>query len=252
MPFSSGFAGLDASVGVGGVRSAELAAEEGSDRAEDAELRGAGEPMAFAGEEELLVGDAEGGEPGLEGVGEGNGDDGVGFAVNDERGWEAGRGLGFIGRNEASGDVDDGADAGVGLGAEGEREEGAERDADEGDAAWGDGGLGADVGDRVADGGEPEWDVDAVGEHGGRGSVGSGAIKVVDSVDEDAEPGEHGRDAVEPEADAASGAMQEDDGGVRAGRGGLGEVQADGLAAADEGFHGDSMLGGMSMPHLRR
>ncbi len=215
----------------------KLAAKEGSDRAEDAELGGRGKPVAFAGEEELLVGDAEGGEPGLKRVGEGDGDYCVGVAVNDEGGWEAGAGLGVVGRDEAAGDIDDGADAGVGFGAEGEREEGAQRNADEGDAARVDDGLGADVGDGVADGREPERDVDAVGEHGGRGSVGPGAVEVVDGVDEDAEPGEHGRDAVEPEADAAARAMQEDNGGVRTGRGGLGDVEADGLAAAEERFH---------------
>ena len=222
----------------GSGNAAELSAEEGGDRAEDAQLGRRGKPVAFAGEEELLVGDAECGEPRLERMGEGDGDDGVGVAVNDEGGREAGSGLGIVRGDEAAGDVDEGADAGAGFSAEGEREKGAERDADEGDAAGVDVGLGADVGEGVADRGEPEWDVNAVGEHGGRGSVGSSAVEVVDGEDEDAEPGEHGRDAVEPEADVAAGAVQQDDGGVRAGGGGPGDVEADGFAAAEEGFHG--------------
>lgn len=189
--------------------------------------------------------DAEGGEPRPERVGERDGDDRVGVAVDDEGGRETQVCLGLVRWNEAAGDVDDGADAGVRRGAEGEREEGAKRDADQGDAARVDAGLGTDVGECVADGGEPEWDMDAVGEHGGRGSVGSGAIKIVDGVDENAEPGEHGCDAVQPEADAAARAVQEDDGGMRAGRCGPGDVEADRYAAAQEGFHEDSMLGGV-------
>ena len=61
-----GFAQDDVSFWVrGGGALAEFAAEEGGDRAEDAQLGRAGEPVAFAGKKELLVGDAEGGEPGL-------------------------------------------------------------------------------------------------------------------------------------------------------------------------------------------
>ncbi len=95
----------------GGFQSAQFATEKGGNCGEDAQLGGSGEPMAFTGKKELLVGDAQEGQAGFQGVGEGDWDDGVGFAMDDERRWEAGGGLCFVGGDEASGDVDDGADA---------------------------------------------------------------------------------------------------------------------------------------------
>ena len=194
--------------------------------------------MALAGKQKLLVRNLQGGQPRPERVSESDRDDGVGVAVNDEGGWKAGVGLGVVRGYKAARDVDDGTDSGVWLGPESEREEGAQRDAYQGDAARINARLRADVGESIADGGQPEWNVGAVRKHGGSGSVGSGAVEVVDSIDEHTKPGEHGRDAVEPEADTAAGAVQEDDGGVRSGRGGPGDMQADGFAAAEEGFHG--------------
>lgn len=134
--------------------------EEKGGGAEDGLLGGGGEPVAFAGEEVGLVGDAGGGEGLVEFVGFGDGDDRVSFAVEDEgRGECRGEGGGGVGAGEAAGDFYDGAElAGLGcwrLGGEGDGEEGAEGDAEEGDAVGVDGGLGGDVGEGVGDGFEP-------------------------------------------------------------------------------------------------
>ena len=126
--------------GRGNCRS-EMAGEEVGDVAEDAELGGGGEPVAFVGEEVGGVGDVEAGEEGVELVGVGDGDDGVGIAVEDEGGREGGGGGAVVGGGEAAGDLDDGAEGrGRGEGGVGEGEEGAERDAERGRCGRGRGG----------------------------------------------------------------------------------------------------------------
>lgn len=138
---------------------------------------------------------------------------------------------------------------------EAEGKEGAEGDADEGDAAgvdtsaaglvW----LGSerrgDMLEGVADGVDPEGDVGAVAEEGGVSASGAGAIEVVDGEDGDAEAGECGGDAVEPEVDVAAGTVEKKDSGNgfrwRGGRG-VGEVETDGTTTAEEGAkHGSEM-----------
>ena len=117
--------------------------------------------MTFVWEDFGAVGYVELGEVVVELVGVGGGDDVVGGAVEDEGGREAGGGLGGVGLDEAAGDVDEGAEAGllrgVGrggeLGGESEGEEGAEGDAGEDDAGWVDVGAGGGEADGfVGDG----------------------------------------------------------------------------------------------------
>lgn len=128
-----------------------------------------------------------------------------------------------------------------------EREEGSERDADEGDAVGVDGGTG---GDGVAGGGEgvePERDVDAVGDSGEVGALGAGAVKVVWGEEGDAGGGEVWGEAVGPPAYIAAGPVEEKDCGDWFGGfgGGFVDFEAYGFAACEEGFrHGDWMQGG--------
>lgn len=218
----------------------EVLGEEGGDGGEELELGGGGEEVAFAREEFGLVRDVEAGEELVEGVGVRDGDDGVLGAVEDEGGRELGGGAGVPGRDEAAGDVDDGADGEGGVGAEGERHEGAEGDADEGDAGGVDRGIGGDEGDGLAGGFEPERDVDAVGELVGLGAEVAGGFEVVDGEEGEVEvPGE-GREALEPEAGVAAGAVEDEEGG-ELGRAGWDKgFEGDGVAVRGEaGLHGD-------------
>lgn len=144
--------------------------------------------------------------------------------------------MGGVGLGEAAGDLDDGADVFGGGG--GEREEGSEGDAEEGDAVGVDAGAGGDVGDGVGDGLEPEGDVVAIVDDGGVGEAGSGAVEVVDGVAGDADAGEHGAELFEPEAYVAAGSMDEEDGGEGAGAGGLDLLDTDWGSAAGKGAHG--------------
>ena len=221
----------------------EVLLEEGGDRGQDAGLGGGREPVAFAGKDGEGVGDGKAGEGGVEGAGVGEGDDGVGVAVKD-KGWGEGfGGLGVVWGDEAAGDVHDGADARGVKGGESEGEEGAEGDADEGDAAGVYVGAVGDVGEGVGDGVEPERDVAAVGEECGVSALGAGAVEVVDGIDGDAESGDEGGDAVEPEVYVAACTVEEEDGGV-IGVGRLGGAEADGASAGEKGgLHGVVMRG---------
>ena len=122
---------------------------------------------------------------------------------------------------------------------DGESEEGAEGDADEGNAVRVHAGAGGDMGEGGADGVEPAGDVSA----GGREEVGGGAgcaggVEIVDGEDGDAKGGDVRGDAVEPEADVAASAVEEEDGGVRTGSGGLMDVKAEGAGTVGEaGLH---------------
>lgn len=222
----------------------EVLGEEDGGVAQDGGLGRGGEPVAFAGEEVGLVGDAGEGEGAVELMGFGNGDDGVGFSVEEEGGREEwGEGGGGVGAGEAAGDFDDDpyiARGGCGgLGGEGDGKEGSERDAEKGDAGGVYGGLGGDVREGVGAGFEPEGDVVAVEDGLGVGAGGTGALKILGREDGDASKGDEGGDAVEPEADVASGAVEEEDGGELGGGGGWGDsVKADGFAAGEEGLHG--------------
>jgi hypothetical protein len=217
-----------------------MPAEEVGGCGEDAELGGLGEPVGFAAEEVHVVGDVQLGQFGVELVGVGDGDDGVGVAVQDEGGWKLGGGVGVVGRDKAAGDFDDGFDRGrVGQGGESEREKAAERDAYERDAAGVDSGACGDVDEGVADGGEPERDVEAIGERLQVGSNGAGAVEIVYRVDGDAEAGDDGGELVEPIVGVAAGTVQQQEGGV----GGRGMrfkgVKADMFTAYREGgLHG--------------
>lgn len=77
----------------------------------------------------------------------------------------------------------------------------------------------------------------------------------MDRVDSDAELGDGGGDAIEPEVHIAAGPVEEQDGGVGAGRcggfRGFDGVDADCLAGACEGAEREGGLGGDSGRHRR-
>lgn len=94
----------------------QVSGEERGYGEEQLELGGAGEPVAFVGEQARFVGHVQGGEKLIESMGVGDGDDRVRFAVEDERGREVGGRLGGVGRDEPAGKVDERADAAAGRG----------------------------------------------------------------------------------------------------------------------------------------
>lgn len=157
--------------------------------------------MAFAGEEFDPVEDVEAGEQATERVGLGDGDDDVLLAMEDEGRWEGCGSGGGVGCGETAGDLDDGANAvPVREGGVGECEKGSERDAKQGDAARMDHGTRGEGRDGVGDGIEPERDVMAIEDRHGVGTVGPGAVEVVDGVESDAETGDERGEAVEQKA----------------------------------------------------
>ena len=99
------------------------------------------------------------------------------------------------------------------------------------------------MGEGVAGGLEPEGDVRSVGELGGGGVAVAGGVEVVDGEEGEVEAAHERRDTVEPEAGVASGAMEDEDGGMRAGCVREGRVKADRSGVAGEGeLHGDEMV----------
>ncbi len=134
--------------------------------------------MAFVGEELELVADVAVGEGAVELVGLGDGDGGVGGAVEDEDGRGGSGEAGLEARGEATGELDDGFEA-RGTGGEGYGEVAAERDAEDCDAVGVDGGVCGGVDDGVFEGGEPGGEVVAVEDELGRGAGGAGALEVV-------------------------------------------------------------------------
>ena len=164
--------------------------------------------MSFARKQDALVLNLELREVGAEAVRVLDGDYGVGFAVDDEGGWERCGGLCFVRRGETARDFDDCADA-LGRTPRGqcERKERAQGDAQQGDALGVDCGTGGNSGERVSDCFEPERNVYPIGEMRGTGALGSGAVEVVCCVDCDAGSGRQRSDAVEPEANVSSGAV---------------------------------------------
>lgn len=80
----------------------------------------------------------------------------------------------------------------------------------------------------------------------GVGAGGAGALEVAGGEDVEAGEGDEGGDAVEPEADVAAGAVEEEDGGEGFGGRGWGDgVEADGFDAGKEGLHGGVGCGGL-------
>lgn len=85
--------------------------------------------------------------------------------------------------------------------------------------------MGADGGDGVAEGGEPCGEVVAVEDELGCGANGAGAGEVMRGKGGDAEAGERGSQAAEPEGDRTAGAVEDEECGMAAGRGRDGDVQ---------------------------
>ncbi len=198
-----------------------------------------GEPVAFVGENLGAVGHVEVGEALVDFVGIGGGNDGVGGAVEDESGGEVGGGLGGVGFNEASRDVDEGAEAcslgGIGcggeLGGKSQGEESAQGDAGEDDLLGVNAGAGGGEADGFVGDAQPGSGVDAILD-GGKVRVGGVcAVEVVRGVKGDVCLVKVGGKARRPEIEIPAGAVQEDDGWigftVRRGFGFLGE-EADG------------------------
>jgi hypothetical protein len=110
-------------VGGGG---SEVSRQKLGDREKDPELGRGVEPVPLVGEEMGFVRDGEASEELVELLGVGDGNYGVGGAVQDESGRESGCGSDGVWVGEAAGDLDDGADAGGRVGRERKREECAE------------------------------------------------------------------------------------------------------------------------------
>lgn len=98
----------------------------------------------------------------------------------------------------------------------------------------------------VADGFEPEREVATVLDGGGIGPRGACTVEVVDRIESDAEPSEMWGEAVKPEADVATGAVQQQDSGSQAvlrgafgfGQLRLNDLDGNGFAAALKSLHG--------------
>ena len=157
---------------------------------EDAGKGGWGEPVAFTREDLGAVGYVEGGQALRQRLCVGGWDDVVVGAVEDEGGGEVWRGLRRVGLYEASGDLDESAEAeafhGVGAGRdlsrEGQAEERAQGDAGEDDTLRVDtGALGGEANGFVA-GGEPLRGMGAVADGGEVGAEGTCAVKIVRGV----------------------------------------------------------------------
>lgn len=123
-------------------------------------------------------------------------------------------------------------------------QEGSEGDAEQGDAAGVDCRARRDPVDGVVSGVEPQGEVVAVGDRGGVGSTGAGAVEVVDRVERHAKLLCVRAEAIEPEVDIATGAMQKEDGGQGAGTRRLGDVDLDGPGPAHKDRHAREMRGG--------
>ena len=188
-----------------------------------------------------LVCDFEFGEAGVQFFGVADGDIGVDAAVKDDSGRESEGGAGSVGFGETAREFDDGADVGCRVGREREREEGAEREAEQRNAVGVDVGASADVGEAIGDGGEPCRKVIAIDDVVVLGVNGVRAVEVVDDVEGDVAACYKRRDAIGPEGGVAAGAVEQEDGGVRTGSAGLMLVDADEFVAGEEVGHWDWM-----------
>lgn len=88
--------------------------EEAADCGEDLELGGQREPVALTGEDVRAMGDARGGEAGIEIAGEAEGNDGVCFAVKDQGRRKGSLEGGGERIRESAGDLDERASLGPG------------------------------------------------------------------------------------------------------------------------------------------
>ena len=225
-----------------------MTGQKGGDRGQQPGLCGERKPVAFARKKLEAVGHVEAGEQGVERGGIARGNDRVGRAVKDEGRRKGGGGLRGERLDKAARNVDQAARHGRGtLRGEGKRQERAERDADERDALWVDRRAGGNVVECVGEGFQPEPGIGGVGQGGGVGACGTGTVEIVNGEEGDAEPGDEGSNAVEPEAGVAAGPVKQEDGRGGRGPGGLGDGETDGAASAEKGFgaglHGYWMRG---------
>jgi len=213
-------------------------------------LRCSAEPVVLVGKQVRLVFYVKAGQQFVERVRVADRNNGVRFAVKYECRWESAGGVGSIGFDETSREIDESTDAAAGcwigrrrkFSRETKREECAERDADKRNAAGINARTCCDKGECGVECRKPLRDVDAVGDGSEVRADGVGAIEVVRCVKRDPHGVEGRREAVEPVADVATGTMHHDDRRVGRGCFGLVHVDADVTVAGAEGaLHGDWM-----------